>query len=84
MGDKKEQGQSSEGTPNPWIYNVAKRYPGQLQPGFSQPAERSYEPPPLPLPSQKRWRGRLLLWIAVLVLCLVIAAGIVFLSLVVK
>lgn len=91
MGDKKEQGQSSEGAPNPWIYDVAKRHPEELQPGYNQSAERFYyEQPPLMLPSQRsplpgRWRRRrLLLWIAVFVLCLLIAASILILSLIMR
>lgn len=90
MGDKKEQEQSSEGAPNPWIYDVAKRHPEELPPGYNQSAERFYEQQLLMLPSQRsplpgRWkRRRLLLWIAVFVLCLLIAAGILILSLIVR
>lgn len=73
MGDKKEQEQSAQGTPNPWIYNVSKMYPDQQSTWVTQ---QSALPERLPLPPARQRRGGLL-WIMLLVLLLVIAAVVV-------
>lgn len=86
MGDKKEQEQSAQGTPNPWIYDVSKRY-SDRQPGYGQPGGEMHEPAlpeGFPLPPARQRRAAGLLWIVALVLLLAVAAVVVGVVLLLK
>ena len=82
MGENKEKEneQTGQGGPNPWIYDVSKVNP-QVPPGYVSPSP--YGAPPSPPP--KAGRGRLLiLWITLIVLVLLIVVSILIYNLIVK
>ena len=92
MGEKKENDQPPQGTPNPWIYDISKRDPGQqpVAPGGSPswvPQARQeyyYAPgpdfnayPPSPPPSRRR--PLVLIGLIVLVLLIVVSITVIVL-----
>ena len=84
MGEKKENEQPPQGTPNPWIYDVSKQHPDQ-QPGwYNNPQQPAPPPYSVGAPrSAQRLTHRLLLLLITLVI-LVIVASIVVITLIVK